>query len=53
MNCNCQHEASRADQAAHIAEHTVVPCSPEMLARLQAEYFPSAPPPGITRTVRD
>jgi len=47
MNCNCQHEASRADQAAHIAEHTVVPCSPEMLARLQAEYFPSAPPPEL------
>lgn len=47
MNCNCHHEAAQGDLAAHMRQQVVVPCSPEMLARLQAEYLPHTPAPEV------
>ncbi len=47
MNCNCHHEAAQGDRAADITQQVVVPCSPEMLARLQAEYFPPTQAPEV------
>ena len=47
MNCNCHHEAAQGDPRPDISQQVIVPCDPETLARLQAEYFPQTPPPQV------
>lgn len=50
MNCNC-HQSPKPDAHAQadITEQVIVPCDPETIARLLAEYYPQKPVPELPK----